>query len=202
MPEGTTIHLQQCLNRLHAGDPTARDELIACAANRLTTLTRKMFRGEVRLARWESPDDVAQSALLRLWGALRETKPQTLREFYSLAATQIRREMIDLARHHFGPEGAAWRHTSLPVGSDKAPIADPSDLSHEPVRLSVWAEFHEHVSRLPDDEREVFDLVFYQGLSHAESATVLGISKKTVQRRWHQGCATLHAALGGNLPGL
>jgi len=36
---------------------------------------------------------------------------------------------------------------------------------------------------LPEDEREVFDLVRIQGLSYAEAAEVIGVSVKTVQRR-------------------
>ena len=39
------------------------------------------------------------------------------------------------------------------------------------------------IDGLPEDEREVFDLVGIQGLTHAEAATVVGVSEKTVQRR-------------------
>ncbi|HKB36491.1 MAG TPA: sigma factor-like helix-turn-helix DNA-binding protein, partial [Gemmataceae bacterium] len=35
---------------------------------------------------------------------------------------------------------------------------------------------------MPEEQREVFDLVYYQGLSHAEAAALLGVSTKTVQR--------------------
>ena len=39
------------------------------------------------------------------------------------------------------------------------------------------------IDGLPADEREVFDLVRIQGLTHAEAAGVLGVAVKTVQRR-------------------
>ena len=39
------------------------------------------------------------------------------------------------------------------------------------------------IEGLPEDEREVFDLVAIQGSTHAEAATVVGVSEKTVQRR-------------------
>jgi RNA polymerase sigma-70 factor (ECF subfamily) len=39
------------------------------------------------------------------------------------------------------------------------------------------------IEGLPDDEREVFDLVGIHGLTHVEVATVVGVSEKTVQRR-------------------
>ena len=41
----------------------------------------------------------------------------------------------------------------------------------------------EVIEGLPEDEREVFDLVGIQGLTHAEAATVVGVSEKSVQRR-------------------
>jgi RNA polymerase sigma-70 factor (ECF subfamily) len=41
----------------------------------------------------------------------------------------------------------------------------------------------EAIEGLPEDEREFFDLVSIQGLTHAEAAAVVGVSEKTVQRR-------------------
>jgi RNA polymerase sigma-70 factor (ECF subfamily) len=39
------------------------------------------------------------------------------------------------------------------------------------------------IEGLPEDEREVFELVRIQGLPYAEAAGVVGVSVKTVQRR-------------------
>jgi RNA polymerase sigma-70 factor (ECF subfamily) len=39
------------------------------------------------------------------------------------------------------------------------------------------------IEGLPEDEREVFDLVGIQGLTHAEAATVVGVPEKTERRR-------------------
>jgi RNA polymerase sigma factor (sigma-70 family) len=207
MADGTTVRLQRCLDRLLDGDARAREDLIACAADRLTHLAHRMFQRDGRLARWEETADVAQGALLRLWRALQDVRPASLREFFRLAAVQVRREMIDLARHHFGPLGAAAFHASNPDAESgqtaaAVPHGDRADLSAEPSRMAAWAEFHEHAGDLPEEVGEVFDLVFYQGLSHAEAAALLGVSTKTVQRRWQDGCLRLHTALGGRLPGL
>jgi RNA polymerase sigma-70 factor (ECF subfamily) len=68
--------------------------------------------------------------------------------------------------------------------------------------LAEWGEFHEQIGRLPEEEREVFDLLWYQGLSHAQAAELLQLSTKTIQRRWQAACLRLHEALQGNLPGL
>ena len=39
------------------------------------------------------------------------------------------------------------------------------------------------IEGLPEEDREVFELVRIQGLTHAEAAAVVGVSVKTVQRR-------------------
>jgi RNA polymerase sigma-70 factor (ECF subfamily) len=54
---------------------------------------------------------------------------------------------------------------------------------------------------LPEEEREVFELIWYQGLTHADAAGLLGVSTKTVQRGWQAACVKRHEALGGELPG-
>jgi len=40
------------------------------------------------------------------------------------------------------------------------------------------------VERLPDEEREAFDLLFYGGMEQHEAAALLGISERTLRRRW------------------
>jgi RNA polymerase sigma-70 factor (ECF subfamily) len=40
------------------------------------------------------------------------------------------------------------------------------------------------VDSLPDEEREVVQLLWYEGLRQPEAAVVLGISLATLKRRW------------------
>src|SRR5439155_24901588 len=110
-----TTRLQNHLDRLNGGDERALDELLRGAAERLTRLTRKMLRGDRRVTRWEQTDDVLQNAAVRLHRALATVRPKTVRDFFRLFALQIRRELIDLARHHYGPAGAARKHETQAV---------------------------------------------------------------------------------------
>jgi RNA polymerase sigma-70 factor (ECF subfamily) len=57
--------------------------------------------------------------------------------------------------------------------------------------------FHEAVERLPMEEREVLGLLWYQGMTHAQAAEVLGVATKTVQRRWASARLLLQDALNG-----
>jgi RNA polymerase sigma-70 factor (ECF subfamily) len=200
MAEDTTMRLQRCLDRLHAGNASARDDLISAAATRLNRLARKMFHAEGRLRQWQDTGDIFQGAMVRLCRALAEVTPGTLREFFRLAALQVRRELIDLARHYYS---TASPHVVVTGSGSSAPAAtgDPADSTLEPSHLATWSEFHEQIGALPDEEREVFDLVWYQGLTHAQAAAFLGVSTKTIQRRWQASCLRLYEVLEGQLPG-
>jgi RNA polymerase sigma-70 factor (ECF subfamily) len=57
--------------------------------------------------------------------------------------------------------------------------------------------FHEAVERMPVEEREVFDLLWYQGMTHGQAAKALGVATKTVQRRWASARLLLQDALNG-----
>jgi RNA polymerase sigma-70 factor (ECF subfamily) len=197
--------IQGCLDRLRSGDAAARDELLAHAAERLTRLTRKMLRDFPGVHRWEQTDDVLQNAAVRLCRALAEVQPATVGDFFRLAAALIRRELLDLARRYAGAEGLGGHHARV-AGSGQVGAEtlgpDPADSTHDPDRLAAWTNFHREVEALPGEEREVFDLLFYQGLSQAEAVLVLGISQRTLQRRWRAARLRLSQALGEEIPGL
>src|SRR4051794_35267596 len=91
-----TVQFQQWLDGMRAGDRVARDELFHHVSKQLERLTRKMLKSYPGVQRWEQTDDVLQNALLRLWRALGEVRPASTRDFFALAATQIRRELLDL----------------------------------------------------------------------------------------------------------
>ena len=206
MSESSTVVLRGALNRLKAGDLSARNELINCACERLDRLVRKMLNDCRGVRRWEETGDVFQNAMLRLCRALSTVTPDSPRDFYRLAALQIRRELIDLARHHYGPLGGGAHHASEGKSPpDQSGISPPAyeaaDVSQEPGRLALWAEFHRQVDLLPDDERETFDLLWYQDLTQLEAAEIVGMSDRTIKSRWRSARLKLHAALGGVLPG-
>jgi RNA polymerase sigma-70 factor (ECF subfamily) len=200
MSDSTITQVERCLDRLRAGDGAARDELLNRADARLRQLTRKMLKGFRRLERWEDADDVFHQAALRLHAALRAVTSESPRHFFRLAALYIRRELIDLARHYYGPQGMGARHDSWPPGPAGNSAPEQADSTYEPGRLAGWAEFHAQVAALPADEREVFESLWYHDLTQAEVADLLGVARRTVIRRYQSACLRLHQALQGNLP--
>src|SRR5438128_2369388 len=103
---------QTWINGLQAGDPAALAALLGHAGERLRCLPHRMLRGFACVKRWEDTDDVLQNATIRLLSALREVTPRSARDFFALAALQIRRELIDLARKYNGPQGMGAKHSS------------------------------------------------------------------------------------------
>lgn len=194
-----TAQIENWILRVQGGDRAATDELIKAAYERLLRLTRKMLKSYPRVARWEQTDDVFQNAAIRLSKALKETVPQSARHFFNLAALAIRRELIDLARHHFGSQGPGSHHDTGKPGAE-SPIGLASESTLNPVKLAQWSEFHEQVDALPAEEQEVINLLWYDGVSQTEAAAFLKLSERTLQRRWQSARLKLFHALKGTLP--
>jgi RNA polymerase sigma-70 factor (ECF subfamily) len=188
-----TTDLHDILGRVAARDRAARDELVRRTVGNLERLARKMMAAYPGVRRWEQTDDVLQNALVRLFRALEHVTPEDTRQFFGLAAEQIRRELIDLARHYYGPQGLGANHASWP-GSSPAPDA----AAPGPDTLTDWQSFHQAIAVLPAGDREVFDLLYYQGLSQAEAARLLGLTVAAVQQRWQRARLRLHNRLTGS----
>jgi RNA polymerase sigma-70 factor (ECF subfamily) len=195
--------VDDAVGRLRRGDASARDVLLQIASDRLLRLTRRILHGFPGVARWEQTDDVFQNASVRLYQALSSTQVQDAAHFYRLAAVQIRRECLDLCRHYQGPLGlaanhATWRPSSEASRADQAP--DTFETTLDPAKLVEWSELHRQIEKLPPEEREIVDLLWYGGLSHDEAAQALNSSTKTVQRRWRAARLRLYEVMKGQLP--
>lgn len=119
---------------------------------------------------------------------------ESVRHFFNLAALQIRRELLDLSRHYFGPEGlAANHHTDSQPSDDRGGKLHES--TQEPDDIGSWAEFHKQIEQLPQDEQEVANLLYYEGLSQEDAAKVLGVSIRTIKRRWQNAKLKLYKGL-------
>jgi RNA polymerase sigma-70 factor (ECF subfamily) len=202
MPSGVATPIQTCLVALRAGDPAARGDLLRASRERILLMTRKMMSRSPGIRRWVESDDVLQNALLRLHHTLEKVPVESPRHFLALAAVHVRRELIDLARHYFGPEGVGANHATPDAARPDVVAAEaaPAPSADDPAAQVSWRELHEQVAGLPDEEREAVDLLWYHGMSQHEAAALLEISVRTVRRRWQAARLRLAAALRGELP--
>jgi RNA polymerase sigma-70 factor (ECF subfamily) len=204
MDESPTItRIEALIQRLRLGDASAREELLECAWARLERLARKMLGGFPSVLVVEGTGDVLNPAALKLHRALEVVTPSSALHFFNLAAREIRRELIDLARHYKN------RPHILPLSppdegsdSDGRLGIDPSDgTSRDPSQLESWTRLHEAIGCLPDKPRAVCELIWYDGLPQAEVAQLLGVSVRTVKNYWMEARLRLCDELGGQMPG-
>ncbi len=147
---------------------------------------------------WADSGDVVQNASLRLLRVLEHVRPATVRDFFGLAAEQMRRELLDLARQ-------ASRGRRLGMASAASPDPDetlvdcPADGDDRD--LDRWQHFHDAVATLPVEEREVVSVIYYHGWSRRQVGELLQMAQRTVRRRWHSACVRLRERLNGRLPG-
>jgi RNA polymerase sigma-70 factor (ECF subfamily) len=198
MPEeDTTVIVQRCLAELTAeaaAEPVVR-VLLDRAFLRLQRLCATLLLHDY--PRLTHPplnlqtDELLSAVAERLLKALREVRPRSVREFFALAGQHMRWALNDLARR-LDKQPAA---VELCEGQLPAPASTESGLSPEGRRML------EAIDSLPEDEREAFDLVRIQGLTHAEAAELLGVAPKTVQRRLDRGLRVLTERLEDLGPG-
>lgn len=203
MSDSEFQEIETAVQQWISGDPSARQKLIQLSYDRLRRLTRRMLQDFPTVRRWEETDDVFQRAAMRLWRVLEKVQPESSRHFFNLAALQVRRELIDLARSLGGPLGQAGNYESR-SGDDSQSLQDTPANSgsetYEASSLATWSEFHEKVQLLDANERETFELIWYQGLSQESVALILEISQKSVSRRWQKARRNLFELLGRQLP--
>jgi RNA polymerase sigma factor (sigma-70 family) len=204
--DASTAVLQGHLERAVTGDAGARQRLLELTRDRLMRQARRFLHGGLaRLQPFEQTDDVVQQLYLkvlrnqdRFWVNTRGEPVRSLEEFFGHTSAWMRDVLCDLLRKSCGRD--LGRAAPLPLDggpSDAGPRHEPSSSTFDGERLQRWTEFHEAAARLPDDLRAVFDLLWYQELSQAEAAALLGIAVPTVKLRWMKARLQVQQALGG-----
>ena len=130
-------------------------------------------------------EELLSAVVERLLNALREARPKNVRMFFALANKHMRWELNDLARRLDDLPTAV----GLLEGTVEAP-AESSEIGPNVRRILAAIE------DLPEDEREVFELVRLQGLTHQEVAEIVGVATKTIQRRLNRALVMLTSKIG------
>jgi RNA polymerase sigma factor (sigma-70 family) len=201
----STAVLQGQLERAVTGDVEARQRLLELTRDRLMGHARGFLHGRyARLEPFAQTDDVVQQLYIkilqnqdRFWVNARGEPVRSLAEFLGHTSAWLRDVLCDLLRKEYGREDN--RPAVLPLDggpSDAGPRHDLCSTTLDPEKLRRWAEFHEAAARLPDDLRAVFDLLWYQELSQAEAAALLGVAVPTVKLRWMKARLRVQQSLG------
>ena len=130
-------------------------------------------------------EELLSAVVERLLKALDEARPKSVRQFFALANQHMRWELNDLARRldKCSPDLELLDQLAI------APESSCSELSQCARRIL------EAIEGLPKIDREVFSLIRIQGMTHAETAEIMNVSTKTIQRRLNRSLMLLTHSL-------
>lgn len=182
------------LHRLREGDPDALDRLLPLVYDELRILAKSQLRGE-RPAHTLGATALVHEAYLRL-SERNQLTPADRRHFFSIAAQAMRRVLIDHARGR--------RRKKRGEGIDPEPLDDRIGfLSNEAAdELLAMDEALARLAHANVRAARVVEQRFFAGLTLEETADVLGVSLKTVQRDWILARAWLRKEIAADLSSL
>jgi RNA polymerase sigma-70 factor, ECF subfamily len=161
-------------------DDAAFEELYRRYARAIYGVVRKMLGDHAR------SEDVVQEAFANVWraaGGYRRERGVATGWLFAIA----RNAAADALR----------ARTVQPVG-DPPDVADPDPMPDEQVGAAQEAfRLHSAVDALPEREREVIAMAYFEGLSQSEVAERLDIPLGTVKTRTRSGLSRLAERLSG-----
>lgn len=192
------MHTQESITDLlalaSAGDRAALDRAFPLVYEELRRLARRQLRGQ-DAGHTLSTTALVHEAYLRLLGAVEHPRAEDTarwedrRHFFAIAATAMRRILVDHARRlRAGKRGAA--PARVPIESvDGLHNDDRADF------LLALDDALERLAVIDDRQARVVECRFFGGYSEEETAATLGIGLRTAKRDWAKARAWLYAAL-------
>jgi RNA polymerase sigma-70 factor, ECF subfamily len=153
-------------------------------------LARSYFRRE-RGEHTLQPTALVHEAYLRMVD--QKAPLESHAHFLAVAATQMRRILLDYARkHHAERRGGAGQKVVL---EDTMSICEQRPVDMIALDLALT-----RLEALDSEQARLVELRFFGGLSVEQTADVMGISPATVKRSWSSARAFLHREItGGSL---
>jgi RNA polymerase sigma factor (TIGR02999 family) len=184
--------ITQWLTRLHEGDETALEHLMPLLYDELRTMARLHLRNE-RCGHTLNPTALVHEAYLKLIQQ-QQIQAEHRTQFLAVASNTMRRILVDYAR----------MKKRLKRGGDVQPLPldedDAAFLSdQEADEVLALDGALERLAAVNERASQVVQYRFYSGLTLDETAAVLDVSTKTVQRDWLTARAWLRKEVAADL---
>jgi RNA polymerase sigma factor (sigma-70 family) len=179
--------------------------------NRLLRANESLVQSGVNryLKRYYAPgmerEDLVSLGMIGLVHAARVWDPQRSRSFATLACKVIEQTIVRGVMREAKPRQAA-RTVSLdtPIGAEGEPtfldqIAGDQDVEGEVLDDAARAAVRTAVAKLPERQRRLIELRFYQDVPAAEAAAALGVSRQGACERQRIALRKLRMALSDTL---
>ncbi|MEZ5353886.1 MAG: sigma-70 family RNA polymerase sigma factor [Bryobacteraceae bacterium] len=176
MPEASlhTHEITRLLNEVRSGNSTCAGRLMNLVYSDLRGVARSYMSRE-RVDHTLQPTALVHEAYIRVF----EGAPVTWQDrihFFAVAASQMRRVLVDHARQH----RAEKRGGGLNVSLDENLAAAPAISGN----VELIDDLLHRLERTDPDAARVVELKFFSGLADREVAETLGVSHSTVRRHW------------------
>jgi RNA polymerase sigma factor (TIGR02999 family) len=177
--DGITYWLGAC----QEGDPVALEKLLPLVYDELHRQAMQFF-GRERAGHTLQPTAVVNEVYLRLVKQ-RQASWQNRAQFFAIAAQMMRRILVSHARaRQAAKRGGAEQRITL---QDDVAVAPQRD-----VNLLALDEALKKLEAIDLEKSRMVELRFFTGLSVAETAEVMGVSPRTIDRQWQTAKAWLY----------
>ena len=174
------------LERWSGGDEGALDQLLPWVLRDLRKMAARHLGAE-RAGHTLQPTALVNETYLRLIGQ-RGVRWQNRAHFFALAATLMRRILVDHARARGALKRAA-RRVTLESGVD---VGVPPERGIDALALDGALQ---RLEAMAPRQARIVEMRFFSGLSVEEVATALGVSAATVKADWAMARAWLYREL-------
>ena len=174
MTENPTDRTLRLLQEIRQGDERAVDEVIPLVYEDLRALAAYYLQRE-RPNHTLQPTALVHEVYMRL-AQQRKVDAECRTQFIRIASQQIRRVLVDHARSkgRLKRGGGAVRVTLTDGVAARGPDFD----------LIALNEALERLNEQSSEDRTIVELKYFGGLTEPEIAEVLGMSERSVRRRW------------------
>lgn len=187
LDENTPSRDHQITRLLHEsadGNQASTDELMRLVYSELHRLAAHYMRKE-NPGHLLQPTALVNEMYLRLFGSENGPQMNNRSHFFALAATQMRRILVDHARHQKKGGGA------ILIPETEAIIVS----SARPMDLVALDEALKELAEIDSEAAEVVELRYFGGYTDKETAEILGRNFAKVRRDWEFARAWLYDRL-------
>ena len=179
------------LQEWRSGRRDALDRLLPLVYDELHLIAARHMSREWRVGALQTTA-LVNEAYLKLVGQ-RDVDWQNRAHFFAIAATVMRRILLDNARreHRVKHGGGA---APLPL-EDALVVADP--LTVDTVDALALDAALRKLEAIDPDQARIVELRFFAGLTIEETAAVVGTSTATIKREWTLAKGWLYAQMTG-----
>ena len=180
-------HITELLVAWGGGDREALDRLLPLVYDELHRQAERYLSRE-RRGHTLQPTALVNEVYLRLVDQ-RQASWRNRAQFFGVAAQMMRRILVSHARaRRAGKRGGDEQRITLDEVLAPAPQRD--------VNLLALDEALTRLEEIDPGKSRMVELRFFSGLSVEETAEVMGVSPRTIDRQWQTAKAWLHREIG------